>query len=230
MPERPEVELIAQSKRGDQAAIGELFGRHYPSSLRLARGILRSEDESQDAVQVAYISAFQHLDSFRGDASFKTWITRIVVNSCLAQARGARHRVTWLHLDDPNCAPGPDVLASQESTPETSAWCREIASALAQAAAKLPGHLREAFTLSAISGLSVKDVAATLGLTEAAAKTRLFRARAGMRLHLRRVRSDLRRGSAPARPKPVNGSIRHNKTSTPGPLFSMVAAARGRGA
>ena len=50
--------------------------------MRLARGILRSEDECQDAVQTAFLSAFRHLPGFRGDSSFKTWFARIVVNQC----------------------------------------------------------------------------------------------------------------------------------------------------
>ena len=55
VPEKPEPELIADCKRGDKAAMTELFRRHYASSVSLARGILRSEEESQDAVQSAYV-------------------------------------------------------------------------------------------------------------------------------------------------------------------------------
>src|SRR5271170_2001810 len=65
MREKREPELIAAGKRGDQAAIAELFERHYASSLCVARRILRSEEESQDAVQSAYLSAFRHLHRFR---------------------------------------------------------------------------------------------------------------------------------------------------------------------
>jgi len=87
MQEKREPELIAACKLGDNAAVTELLGQHYASSLRLARGILRSEEESQDAVQSAYFSALRHMPSFRGDATFKTWITRIVMNECLARLR-----------------------------------------------------------------------------------------------------------------------------------------------
>ena len=87
MHDKPELELIAQSQQGDQAAIAELFSRHYSSCLRLARGILRSEDDSQDAVQSAYVSAFQHFYAFRGESSFRTWISRIVINRCMVQRR-----------------------------------------------------------------------------------------------------------------------------------------------
>lgn len=183
MLETPEGELIERSKQGDQAAIAELFGRHYSSSLRLARGILRSMDASEDAVQVAYLSAFQHLQNFREDACFKTWITRIVLNSCLVQLREPRCRFAWVTVEATRGGRGP-VLASSLPSPETMVWHKEMNSALSHAVSRLPGHLRDVYTLYLASGLPLKEVAATLGLTLPAAKTRLFRARAQMRLLL----------------------------------------------
>jgi RNA polymerase sigma-70 factor (ECF subfamily) len=191
MQEKLEVELITHGKRGDRAAITELFGRYYPSSLRLARGILRSEEDSQDAVQVAYFSAFQHIDSFRGDACFKTWITRIVVNCCLMQLRERRRHVACVYLEDLQAGRGADILPSQAPTPEKSAWRGEVKSAISHAVSRLPKPQREVYNLS-VSGLPVREIAATLGLTVPAAKTRLFRARAGMRLHLKPVWPDVR--------------------------------------
>jgi RNA polymerase sigma-70 factor (ECF subfamily) len=185
MQPQPELQLIADGKQGNTAALAELFGRHYPSSLRIARGILRSEDDSQDAVQVAYFSAFQHLDSFRGEACFKTWITSIVVNSCRMQLRKPGRRLTWVQLDDLPGGRGADMLACSAPTPEKVTWCGEIGSALNDAVSRLPQQLREVYLLYSHSGLSLKEVAAQLGLTVPATKTRLYRARAGVRSHLR---------------------------------------------
>ncbi len=190
MTERPELELIAHGRDGNEQAIEELFNRHYASSLRLARTILRCEDESQDAVQVAYFSAFRHLDNFRGEACFKTWITRIVVNSCLIRLREPRRHVNWVHLEDIG-ERGADILAAPGPTPEKSAWCQEINSAYSEAVAKLPKHLREVYTLYSASGLSVIEVAAKLGLTVSATKARIFRARAGVRTRLRPIWSTM---------------------------------------
>ena len=185
MLQKPELELIADGKQGNHAALAELFGRHYSSSLRVARGILRSEDESQDAVQMAYFSAFQHLDSFRGDACFKTWITSIVVNSCRMQLRKPARRINWIQLEDLPGGRGSDALACSAPNPEKAAWHREIDSAVTDAVSRLPNHLREVYTLFSASGLSLKVVAARLGLSVPATKTRLYRARAGVRSHLR---------------------------------------------
>jgi RNA polymerase sigma-70 factor (ECF subfamily) len=187
MQEILETELIARCRQGDQPAIAELFRRHYGASLRRARGILRQPDDAQDAVQTGFFLAFRHLGDFRGEASFKTWITRIVVNCCLLQLREARRRATWVPLEDRYGMRGTDILPSGAPTPEKSAWCGEISSALSVAVANLPQHLREAYTLFAISGLPLREVAMALGLTVSATKTRLFRARAGIRMSLKPV-------------------------------------------
>jgi RNA polymerase sigma-70 factor, ECF subfamily len=192
MREKCERELIAAGKRGDRAALDELFERHYPSSLCAARRILRSEEESQDAVQTAYLSAFRHLHTFRGDASFKTWITRIVTNHCLMRLRQPWLRKGWTDLDSLAANGESSRLASSGPTPEASAFCREVGAAVADAAARLPKPLCEVFQLYAVSGLSLRQVAAAMGLTLPAAKSRLFRANARMRERLRPVWSNTR--------------------------------------
>src|SRR5579871_4723119 len=117
-----EAELIDRGKRGEEDAITELFQHHYPASLQLARGILHHSDEAQDAVQVAYFLAFRRLEDFRGESSFKTWISRIVVNCCLLQLREARRRMNWVQLEPQRA----DLIPSHGLTPEKAAWGREI--------------------------------------------------------------------------------------------------------
>ncbi len=137
-----EQQLIRLGRAGDTAAIGELFERHHKSALRLALGILRTESEAEDAVQSAYCSAFEHLSAFRGDASFKTWIHRIVVNRCLATVRQPWRRVvadTSLYLTK---AKLEDISAPTPS-PEKSAWRSEVAAAHERAIAQLPAPMRK---------------------------------------------------------------------------------------
>ena len=160
-----EAELIAQSKQGDQEAIAELFRSHYASSVRLAYSILRHPDDAQDAVQ----------------------LVQAAVVDGLLQLREARRRATWVGLEGRNGTQGTELMPSQTPTPEKSAWCREISSAFFAAVARLPKHLRDTYTLFEISGLSLREVATALGLTIAATKTRLFRARAGLRISLQPV-------------------------------------------
>jgi len=185
---KSDFELMAEGKHGNQAAVSELFERHYASSVSLARMILRSGEGSEDAVQMAYLSAFRNLDAFRGESSFKTWITRIVVNNCLMQLRAYRRRANWVQLKDLETGSGQSRLASRWPSPEESAWSREIGSACSGAVAKLPGDQREAFNLHTAAGLTAKEVATALGLTVPAAKARIFRARTRLQSSLRRVR------------------------------------------
>jgi RNA polymerase sigma-70 factor (ECF subfamily) len=182
MQDTLESDLIARSKQGDQDAITELFRRHYAPCLRLAFGILRNPDDAQDAVQTGFLLAFRSLASFRGEGCFKTWISRIVMNSCFLQLRKVRRRFA---IEGGNGMGLRDAHPSRTPTPEKSAWCRELSSAFSAAVAGLPKHLRETYTLFAISGLPLKEVAMLLGLTVSATKTRLFRARAGIRTSLR---------------------------------------------
>ena len=91
--EKPEPELIVDARNGDLDAMTELFRRHYSHSVTVARRMLPAREEFLDAVQSAYLSAFRQFQSFRGEASFKTWITRIVLNQCL------------MHLRDPGQPP-----------------------------------------------------------------------------------------------------------------------------
>ncbi len=191
MPESRELELIAAGKRGDEAAISELFEHHYPAALRVARGILRSEEDSQDAVQSAYLTAFRHLGSFRGDSAFKTWITRIVTNHCLMLLRQPRFRFRWINFDELAGSGGPSQPVSKGLSPENAALSGELALALSEAVARLPERLCEVFKLYAFSGLTIREVAEVTGLTLPAAKTRLFRAQTRMRAHLRPVWSSV---------------------------------------
>jgi len=192
MQHKAETELIADGQRGEQAAISELFQRHYTPCLRLANRILRSEDESRDAVQSAFLSAFRHLHSFRGNSTFKTWLGRIVANQCFMHLRRPERRMGWVGLDILYENGAATKLRSEALTPETLTLSGEIGAALADGVSRLPESLRIVFCLYACSGWSLKEVAGALGLTLPAVKTRLFRANLRMRSHLQPVWSDLR--------------------------------------
>jgi RNA polymerase sigma-70 factor (ECF subfamily) len=178
---KPESELIAGAQNGDTEAMSELFCRHYSRSVAVARRILPAQEGFLDAVQSAYLSAFQNFQSFRAEASFNTWITRIVLNQCLSQLRKPdRHRIT-LSLDQSGPGSAISIVAVDSLTPEKLVLRAEVGRALADAAARLPKPLSDVFTRCNISGLSIRETATALGLTVQATKTRLFRARSLVR-------------------------------------------------
>lgn len=180
MQQRIESELIAAGRSGDRQALSELFERHYHSSVRTARRMLHSEEEALDAVQSAYLAAFQHFGSFREEASFNTWITSIVRNQCLIYLRQPERRVC-ASLEEEGRVGAVTSLASLLPTPEDLAWSREIAAAVGDAAGTLPKRLQDAFILCCVSGCCVKEAAERLNLTVPATKIRLFRAKHRMR-------------------------------------------------
>ena len=168
MDQQPNV-IETLPSQGD--AINELFAQHYEISLRTARRILRSKEDSEDAVQTAYCAAFRHFDRFRGESSFKTWIARIVVNCCLMQLRVRRAR-PQVPLDDLE-----RTVASHAPTPEVLCYLAELQAAHARAASRLPKSLHDVYAESVISGIAFPKVVDRLGVTTAAAKSRLLRAR-----------------------------------------------------
>jgi len=94
MGELTEDELIRRGRGGSTAALSQFFELHYSNSLGVARRILFSPAEAEDAVQTAYCAAFQQFQLFRGESSFRTWITRIVVNRSLMAIRAPWRRRT----------------------------------------------------------------------------------------------------------------------------------------
>ena len=162
---------VNETPRFQGDAINELFGQHYKASLRTAYRILRSQEDSEDAVQTAYCAAYRSLHRFRGESSFKTWITRIVVNCCLMQLRERRAR-PQVALDDLLPA-----LESHTATPETLCYVGELQAAHTTAASRLPQKLKDVYAPCLIAGMAFPTVAHHLGLSANAAKSRLFRAR-----------------------------------------------------
>jgi RNA polymerase sigma-70 factor (ECF subfamily) len=152
-------------------SINDLFAQHYKASLRTAHRILRSKEDCEDAVQTAYCAAYRNLHSFRGESSFKTWITRIVVNCCLIQLRERRAR-PQVALDDLQAA-----LESHAISPEALCYLRELQAAHTKAASRLPQNLKDVYAPCLLGGVAFPTVTRHLGLTENAAKSRLFRAR-----------------------------------------------------
>ncbi len=172
--------LIAQCKKGDRAAISELVEQHYARALRTARRIVRSDEDAKDMVQAAFCSAIQHLSGFRGDASFSTWITTIVSNRCLMELRDPwKKRARLFSLTEATSA---GKAVSTESSPYKYTYQREVVTQMGAAISRLPADLR--VTLYVYSDLSVQEVASSLGLSLAAAKTRIFRARKCLKISI----------------------------------------------
>jgi RNA polymerase sigma factor (sigma-70 family) len=139
---------------------------------RFARMRLRSESEAEDVVQQSVLRALGHLGQFRGEASFKTWLTAIAVNEVFRALRGrAVARVQPLHKSP------AAYLADPSSSPHVQCEQKEKAERLHKALIRLPEKYRRIIQLRDLGELSIAETARSLSLTSAAVRTRHHRAR-----------------------------------------------------
>jgi RNA polymerase sigma-70 factor, ECF subfamily len=177
-----DAELVARARNRDEAAIRSIIQTNNRRLYRLARGILRNDSEAEDVVQETYVRAFTHLDSFRGDSSLATWLSRIAINEALGRLRRQRPGVEWTTLP-------PGVLEAQiiqfplaaTADPEKTMAQREIQQVVEHAIDDLPEAFRIVFITRVIEGMNVEETAEILGLKPQTVKTRLHRARTMLR-------------------------------------------------
>ncbi len=190
-----EEELVQQARDGDFDAFDELVNRHERRLYSLAMGILRQSEDAEDAVQTAFIKALDALDSFRGDASFKTWITRIATNTALKILRKRRGLPT-VSLDEATTEnedgiiKHPEYIADWRADPALLAQQDDVKRAIEDALAQLDDKYRLVFLLRDVHEFSTRDTARTLELSEANVKVRLLRARLFLREKLTRIFGD----------------------------------------
>lgn len=180
-----DVALLERIRAGDERACEALVRQHGGRLLAVARRFLRTEEDSADAVQDAFLSAFRSLEGFERNSTLGTWLHRIVVNVCLMRLR-ARSRSREVRIDDllptfdetghhshPVRAWGDDALA-RLARAETRAQVRACID-------RLPDPYREVLVLRDIEELDTEQTAQHLGINPGAVKTRLHRARQALR-------------------------------------------------
>jgi RNA polymerase sigma-70 factor (ECF subfamily) len=181
----PDLEVIRRVLAGE-AALYELVMRRYNRFLfRLARSVMRDDDEARDVVQESYLRAYRKLEQFRGPDGFKSWLAQIVLN----EAR-TRLRKPLLLLDDDEDALS-DAHGLKSDEPEFDAMSREAQSIIESAIDGLPDDFRVVFMLRGVEQLSIAESAELLGIKEATVKTRFHRARSLLQQALTRRLDDL---------------------------------------
>ena len=175
-------QVIERVLAGD-TALYEIIMRRYNQRLyRVTRAILRDDAETEDAIQDAYVRAYQHLDQFAGHAAFSTWLTRIAVNEALRRLR-LRRRSPQLE-DSESDEEGPMTAVEPSPDPEQRASINELRQVLEEAVLELPDQYRSVVMLRDVEEMSTAETAEALDLTEQNVKVRLHRGHAMMRNHL----------------------------------------------
>jgi RNA polymerase sigma-70 factor (ECF subfamily) len=178
--------LVSTAKSGDANAFVELSRRHSSRLLQTTYRITRNQQDAEDAVQDSLLKAFTHLNDFQEKSSFSTWVTRIAINSALMILRKKRVCVE-ISIDG-----GDDSSETCErweprsltEDPENRLARSEREELLREAILRLPPVIREAVELRQARDYSTREIAQALGISIAAVKSRLSRARLSLRAAL----------------------------------------------
>ncbi len=194
--ETPDPELVQRAKRGELDAFEELATRHEQRIYSLAMRMLRHEQDAEDVTQQTFLSAVEHLDGFRGDASFSTWLLRIASHAALKVIR-KRKGLAIVSLEEatepsdrPDSFPHPEFIADWRQSPEQLVERNETRRLLDESLALVDEKHRLVFLLRDVEGMTVKETADALSLSESNVKVRLLRARLQLREHLTRKLGD----------------------------------------
>jgi RNA polymerase sigma-70 factor (ECF subfamily) len=177
-----ESALVAAAKAGDISAFETLVGRYERKIFRLTQNITQNREDAEDAMQEAFLKAFEHLQAFEGNSRFYTWLVRIAVNQALMKLRKRRPNVVSL---DEEVDTGEDMVPREVEDWGPSPAERYAQTELSEILTKVIGELdppfRIVFQLRDIEELSTEETAEALGLTVPAVKSRLLRARLKLR-------------------------------------------------
>jgi RNA polymerase sigma-70 factor, ECF subfamily len=178
-----DMDLVHACKNGDVSAFEQLVKRYDRKLFRIAQNVTRNREDSQDAVQEAFLKAYEHLADFREACLFSTWLIRITVNQALMKLRkqrGARE----MSLDEDFGDEGdilPKEVTDWAPNPEQLCWASELRNILFRALDELRPMSRMVFILRDVEGLTIDQTAVVLNMSQTAVKARLWRARLQLR-------------------------------------------------
>ncbi len=197
----PDDEAIRRAKAGDADAYRVLVERYQGRAYRLALRVLRDEDAARDAVQDAFLKAWNALPKFEGRSRFYTWLYRLVMNQCLDAKRrdkSDRH-VEWEEggaVESALAEEPPVEVDGVAFAPAAEVARKQLRGQLARAIERLPEAARETLVLREVEGLSYAEIAKALEIPKGTVMSRLHYARKQLQSFLLEV------GAAPNAPSP----------------------------
>lgn len=180
-PVTEDAALAAACQSGDLRAYERLYELHGARMKNLARNVLGSTVDAEDAVQETFLKVQRSIGTFRGQSSFVTWTYRILINTCY-DARRSRLRKKEVTTDD-------DSQEAPRSEPKAPGSHPALRMALERALARLTRHQRDVFLLYEVEGFRHAEIAGMLEITETASKNTLFQAKKNLRELLEPPRS-----------------------------------------
>ena len=179
-------QLLARAQDGDVSAFEALVDAHRDKVYGLALRMTRSDADAAEITQDTFLSAYQHLKDFRGDAAFGSWVHRIAANNALMRLRHRRvAQAAEQELQGPEFTERGSLaeypLSDWSRDAEEKALDAELGTAIQQATDQLPQGYREVFLLKDVDGLSYEQISEVTGDSVPAIKSRLHRARLALR-------------------------------------------------
>ena len=171
-------ELVRAAAGGDEDAFAELVRLHEKKVYHLALKMCGNAEDASDVAQEAFLSAWNGLPNFRGEAGFSTWLYRLTSNAAIDLLRRTRKQRGELSLDDEDAGIDP---VDGELPPQERAEAAELREAVTAGLAELSEDHRQALVMREMQELSYEEIAAALGVDLGTVKSRIFRARAALR-------------------------------------------------
>jgi RNA polymerase sigma-70 factor, ECF subfamily len=202
LDETTELDLLHRAKTGDFAAFQQLVNKLQPRVYGLAFRILQQTQDAEDVTQQTFLALIEHIADFREESSLATWVLRIATNHALKVLRKKR-TVKMLSMtdlvpdDNYSDVPHPEFIAPWSQTADEIVQQAEVQAELEKALFELDDKYRLVFVLRDIEGLSVRETAHELDLTESTVKVRLLRARLALRERLTKKFGDAMRVMLP---------------------------------
>ena len=177
-----EAALVAEVRSGNTTCFETLMRRYERKIYWLAKNITKNDSDAEEVTQEAFFKAFEHIEDFKGESRFYTWLVRITVNQALMNVR--KRRPNQFSLDDPIATEElsiPREIEDWGPTPEAMYSQNELAEILSRTIAELHPPLGVVFQLRDVENLSTDETANLLRISVPAVKSRLLRARLALR-------------------------------------------------
>jgi len=194
--ERPESQddrqLVERAKQGEREAFASLVRRHQDRAFNLAYQIVRNREDALDVAQEAFTRAYTSLPTFKGDATFSTWLHRIVVNLAIDSLRRRRRGGEATYDDARGLPEEPEADLPVGEDPVTVLEAKQTRALLARGIEQLPPAQRAVLILREIEGMSYEEIAQAVGCNLGTVMSRLFYARRKLQQILKAHLTDLR--------------------------------------
>jgi RNA polymerase sigma-70 factor (ECF subfamily) len=184
--------LVGRAKQGDREAFATLVRRHQGRAFNLAYQMVRNREDALDISQEAFARAYTSLPTFKGEASFSTWLHRIVVNLAIDSLRRKRVAGTTSYDDTRAVPEEPEAEPSTRDDPAAALESKQVRGLLARGIAQLPPAQQAVLVLREIEGMTYEEISQAVGCSLGTVMSRLFYARRRLQQVLKKHLVDLR--------------------------------------